>query len=63
MNFASICVLLMIIGLAALAIRTIIRDKKNHKNRCGGSCNNCGIRSMCHDPGALLKAYHQDHSS
>lgn len=36
-------VLAVVIGAAALAIRSMIRDKKAGKSiRCGGDCKRCG---------------------
>lgn len=31
---------ILVLGVAALALRTLIRDKKNGKS-CGGSCASC----------------------
>jgi uncharacterized membrane-anchored protein len=39
----TIIVLLMVIGGVTLAVRSLIRDKKNGKSiQCGQSCKDCG---------------------
>lgn len=43
MNFASVVVLLIVIVIAGLALKSVI---KNHKNGCDGDCAGCG--SACH---------------
>lgn len=36
-----------LLGLVALIVRSMIRDKKNGKSlQCGGDCRNCG--GHCH---------------
>lgn len=36
-----------VVALVALAIRSMVRDKKNGKSiQCGGDCNHCG--GHCH---------------
>lgn len=33
----------VVLGMATLAVRSMIRDKKNGKSlQCGGDCKNCG---------------------
>ena len=43
MNFASVVVLIVIVVIAGLALRSIIKD---HKNGCSGDCAGCG--KACH---------------
>lgn len=43
----TLIVLLVLIGIVALIIRSMIRDKKNGKSlQCGGDCSHCG--GYCH---------------
>lgn len=43
MNFGTGIVLLILCGMVALIIRSMIRDKKNGKSlHCGMDCRNCG---------------------
>ncbi len=40
-------VLLVVLGAAGLAIRSMVKDKKAGKSlQCGGDCKNCG--GHCH---------------
>ena len=44
---ATALVVIVLIILVALALRSMVRDKKNGKSlQCGGDCSNCGGR--CH---------------
>ncbi|MBO5210193.1 MAG: FeoB-associated Cys-rich membrane protein [Lachnospiraceae bacterium] len=39
----TIITLVIVIGAVVLAIRSIVRDKKNGKSiHCGGDCSRCG---------------------
>ena len=42
-NLATILIGLLVLGLAALAVRSIWRDKKQGKScgSCGGNCSGC----------------------
>lgn len=43
MNAGSIIVLLVIVGIVALIVRSMISDKKKGKSlQCGGDCKHCG---------------------
>jgi hypothetical protein len=45
--FGTIAVGLIVAGVVALAIRSMIRDKKAGKSiQCGGDCKHCG--GHCH---------------
>ncbi len=37
----TICILLLVIVLAGLALRSILKDKKSGKGSCGGNCSAC----------------------
>ncbi|WP_077611865.1 FeoB-associated Cys-rich membrane protein [Clostridium sp. Marseille-P2415] len=44
----TLVVLIAVIGMVALAVKSMIRDKKNGKSiQCGGECGNCGGH-CCH---------------
>lgn len=39
----TLVVLLVIIGIVTLAVKSMVRDKKNGKSiQCGGDCKHCG---------------------
>lgn len=42
----NIIVGIIVIAIAALAARTIYKDKKAGKSNCGGGCSGCG--GSCH---------------
>lgn len=43
MNIGTVIVLLILCGVVALALRSMIRDKKSGKSlQCGMDCKNCG---------------------
>ncbi len=43
MNAGSIIVLIVIVGIVALIVRSMISDKKKGKSlQCGGDCKHCG---------------------
>jgi len=39
---------LILIVIAALIIRQLIKDKKNGKHSCGGNCGCCPMSGSCH---------------
>ena len=43
----TVVVGIIVAGVVALAVRSMVRDKKNVKSiQCGGDCKNCG--GHCH---------------
>ena len=43
----TVVVGIIVAGVVALAVRSMVRDKKNGKSiQCGGDCKNCGCH--CH---------------
>ncbi|MDE7016598.1 MAG: FeoB-associated Cys-rich membrane protein [Lachnospiraceae bacterium] len=47
MNIGTIITLAIVAAAAGLAIKSMIRDKKNGKSlQCGGDCSRCG--GHCH---------------
>ena len=47
-NWANILIIALVIALVALAVRSMIRDKKAGKSSCGCSCANCALADKCH---------------
>ena len=41
-------VVAIIIAIIALAVFSIVRDKKKGKCSCGNSCSSCGMKGSCH---------------
>ena len=56
MNLSTLIVLLIVIGIAGLAMRTIINDKKSGKSSCGGDCGGCG-NPLCHSSKTIIEDY------
>ena len=46
-NFVNIILVAVIVLIAGLLIRGMIRDKKAGKPSCGGNCAGCGACSGC----------------
>ena len=47
MTPGTFVILVFLIGIVALIIRSMVRDKKNGKSiQCGGDCGHCG--GYCH---------------
>ena len=44
----TVVVVVIIIGVVALAVFSIVRDKKKGKCSCGNSCSSCGMSGACH---------------
>lgn len=43
MNFGSVVILLVILGIVVLIIRSMVSDRKKGKSlQCGGDCRHCG---------------------
>lgn len=47
-NIGTIAVCALVLAAAALAARSLIRDKKQGKSPCGGSCSGCAGCGSCH---------------
>lgn len=42
-NMGTLIVGAVVLGVVALAVRSMVRDKKNGKSlQCGGDCKHCG---------------------
>lgn len=46
-NFSTIIVCLILAVLVALAIRKIVVDRRNGRNRCGNGCGSCPMSGTC----------------
>ena len=44
----TVLVVAIIIALIALAVFSIVRDKKKGKCSCGNSCASCAMNGACH---------------
>lgn len=47
-GLSTLIVGLMVAGIVFLAVRSIVKDKKNGKSLCGGNCGGCSCSGMCH---------------
>lgn len=48
-NLSTIVVALILIGIVALVIRSMVKTKKAGKSViCGGNCSGCSGACMCH---------------
>lgn len=46
-TMGTFAVLVVVAGIVALAVKSMVRDKKNGKSiQCGGECSHCG--GHCH---------------
>ena len=44
----SVAVIAVILAVVALAVFSIVRDKKKGKCSCGNSCSSCAMNGACH---------------
>ncbi len=47
-NLGTIVVCALVLAVSALAVRGLIRDKKQGKSPCGSSCSGCAGCGGCH---------------
>ena len=47
-NAGTIVVSLILVAIVALAIRSIVKDKKSGKSSCGCNCSHCAMSGRCH---------------
>jgi len=47
-NLVTIIAILVIAGLVALAVFSIVRDKKQGRAGCGHKCSGCPMSGSCH---------------
>lgn len=47
-NLANILILMLVGALIALAVISMIRDKKAGKSSCGCNCAKCAMAGKCH---------------
>jgi Flp pilus assembly protein protease CpaA len=48
LNAGTLLISLLLIGLVALIILQLRRDKKQGKSSCGGACGGCPMSGSCH---------------
>ena len=44
----TVIVIAIIVAVVALAVFSIVRDKKKGKCSCGNSCSSCAMKGACH---------------
>ena len=49
-NVGTIVVSLVLIGVIALIVARLRRNKKRGKSSCGGNCGCCPMAGSCHKP-------------
>ncbi|MBR2294458.1 MAG: FeoB-associated Cys-rich membrane protein [Clostridiales bacterium] len=47
-NIGNIVVIGIVVVIVALALMSIIRDRKSGKNSCGCNCAGCALKDSCH---------------
>lgn len=47
-GLSTLIVGLIVAGIVFLAVRSIVRDKRNGKSLCGGNCGGCSCSGLCH---------------
>jgi hypothetical protein len=47
-NWGNILIIALVMALVALAVMSMIRDKKAGKSSCGCNCANCAMAGKCH---------------
>ena len=45
---ATIIISLILLIIVALAVASIVQDKKRGKSSCGGNCGHCPMGQACH---------------
>lgn len=51
-NLGTILVSLVLAALVALAVLTLIRQKRSGKSACGCGCGRCAMAGKCHSAAA-----------
>ncbi|MBO4415342.1 MAG: FeoB-associated Cys-rich membrane protein [Lachnospiraceae bacterium] len=49
-NLANIAVIAILAAIIGLAVFTMVRNRKNGKSACGGSCCSCPYGDSCKKP-------------
>ncbi|MCR4671359.1 MAG: FeoB-associated Cys-rich membrane protein [Saccharofermentans sp.] len=55
LNWANILIIALVAGLVALAVISMLRDKKKGKSSCGCNCANCALAGKCHSAANIKK--------
>jgi hypothetical protein len=50
-NYGTIIAALVVAGIVAASVITLIRNKKKGKSTCGCGCENCAMKGQCHSKG------------
>ena len=45
----TVIVVLILLIIVALAVHSIVKDKKNGKSTCGKNCCKCPMSGQCHN--------------
>ncbi|MBQ5321282.1 MAG: FeoB-associated Cys-rich membrane protein [Oscillospiraceae bacterium] len=53
-NLGTIVISLFLLVLIVAIILKIVKDKRNGKSSCGGSCSGCAMSGMCHRENKLM---------
>lgn len=49
-NAATLILSALLIGVLALVVRKLVRDRRAGKSSCGCGCDSCASKGMCHKP-------------
>lgn len=58
-HIAVILICVALVAVLALAVWSLVRDKKRGKSSCGANCAHCAMAGKCH--GGQGNARHEDH--
>ena len=47
-NWATLLIVLILLGVVAGCILTILHGRKNGKSSCGCNCGHCAMGGVCH---------------
>lgn len=50
-HIAVILICVALVAVLALAVWTLVRDKKRGKSSCGANCAHCAMAGKCHGGG------------
>ncbi len=61
-NIWALFVILVLAGIIAAAVYTVVRDKRKGKSSCGCNCAHCAMAGSCHNA-AKAQSSEQDRSA
>lgn len=47
-NLATVIITLVLIGIVAMIIANLVKNRKKGKSSCGCGCANCAMSGVCH---------------